>query len=87
MLPKMASELSEEQRERMGGTPGMTGWAQVNGNTALSWDERIALDIWYLHHQSIWLDLKILGKTVAVVFLGEQPNEEALHEVGLRRSR
>lgn len=87
MLPKMAAALSEEQGERMAVTPGMTGWAQVNGNTSLPWDERIALDIWYLHHQSLWLDLKILGKTVAVILFGEQPNEEALHEVGLRRSR
>ena len=51
--------------------PGLTGWAQVNGRNALSWDRKFALDIWYVEHRSIWLDLKILWVTLAKVFLRE----------------
>ena len=44
--------------------PGVTGWAQVNGRNALSWDEKFAHDIWYIDHYSFWLDMKILFLTV-----------------------
>jgi lipopolysaccharide/colanic/teichoic acid biosynthesis glycosyltransferase len=47
--------------------PGLTGWAQVNGRNAQSWDERFALDVWYVDHRSLWLDLKILWMTVKKV--------------------
>jgi lipopolysaccharide/colanic/teichoic acid biosynthesis glycosyltransferase len=43
--------------------PGITGWAQVNGRNALSWEEKFALDVWYVDHQSLWLDLRIIGLT------------------------
>jgi sugar transferase EpsL len=47
--------------------PGITGWAQVNGRNVLSWDEKFKLDIWYVDHQSFWLDMKILVMTVLQV--------------------
>ena len=51
--------------------PGVTGWAQVNGRNALSWDEKFAHDIWYIDHYSFWLDMKILFLTVKKVFIKE----------------
>lgn len=48
--------------------PGITGWAQINGRNALSWQEKFEHDLWYVSHQSIWLDLKILCLTIATVF-------------------
>ena len=49
--------------------PGITGWAQVNGRNALSWDEKFALDLWYVEHRSFMLDLKILLLTVRKVLV------------------
>jgi sugar transferase EpsL len=48
--------------------PGITGWAQVNGRNALTWEEKFALDVWYVDNRSFWLDLKIIGLTVVRVF-------------------
>jgi len=56
--------------------PGITGWAQVNGRNALSWEERFNLDVWYVDHQTIWLDLKILWLTLLKVLHGEGINQE-----------
>jgi sugar transferase EpsL len=56
-----------EQRRRHDVTPGITGWAQIKGRNALSWDEKFALDLWYVDHRSTWLDLKILALTVGKV--------------------
>ena len=47
--------------------PGLTGWAQINGRNTVDWDERLALDVWYVDHRSLWLDLRILVRTVGVV--------------------
>lgn len=58
---------SDEQARRHDVLPGLTGWAQVNGRNAISWDEKFAHDIWYVDNQSIWLDLKILGLTLLAV--------------------
>ena len=52
-------------------SPGITGWAQVNGRTELPWDERIELDLWYIEHRSWRLDLRILLRTVRMVFGGD----------------
>jgi lipopolysaccharide/colanic/teichoic acid biosynthesis glycosyltransferase len=54
---------SPEQARRHEVRPGVTGWAQVNGRNALSWDEKFALDVWYVDNRSIWLDVKILVLT------------------------
>jgi sugar transferase EpsL len=59
---------SAEQGRRHEARPGITGWAQVNGRNAISWEEKFTLDVWYVDHQSFWLDLKILWMTFARVF-------------------
>lgn len=56
---------SAEQARRHDVRPGITGWAQINGRNAISWDEKFALDVWYVDHWSLALDAKILGSTVA----------------------
>ena len=63
------SRYTAEQMRRHDVRPGLTGWAQVNGRNALSWEERFRLDVWYVDHRSLWLDLRILLLTVwQVVF-------------------
>lgn len=57
-----------EQMRRHKVRPGITGWAQVNGRNALSWEQKFELDIWYVEHRSFWLDLKILLLTLCKVF-------------------
>jgi lipopolysaccharide/colanic/teichoic acid biosynthesis glycosyltransferase len=65
---------SPSQLRRHEVLPGVTGLAQVSGRNALSWDERFALDVWYVDNRSFWLDLKILASTVAKVFQREGIN-------------
>ncbi len=60
---------SEKQARRHEIKPGITGWAQVNGRNAISWDEKFELDVWYVDNQSIWLDVKILWLTVKKVIV------------------
>ncbi|NBB60357.1 sugar transferase [Pseudomonas sp. ODNR1LW] len=62
---------SAEQNRRHEVRPGVTGWAQVNGRNALSWDEKFKLDIWYVDKQSLWLDLRIIFMTVKKVVVKE----------------
>ena len=62
---------SPEQARRHAVRPGITGWAQVNGRNALGWDEKFKLDVWYVDHRSLWLDLKILWLTVRKVLVRE----------------
>ena len=58
---------SPEQARRHEVRPGVTGWAQVNGRNAISWDEKFALDVWYVENRSLWLDLKIIWLTIRKV--------------------
>ena len=60
---------SEKQSRRHEVRPGITGWAQVNGRNAISWDEKFDLDVWYVDNQSFWLDIKILWLTVKKVIV------------------
>ena len=60
---------SENQFRRHEIKPGITGWAQVNGRNAISWDEKFELDVWYIDNQSIWLDIKILLLTLKKVIM------------------
>lgn len=60
---------SEEQYRRHAVRPGVTGWAQVNGRNAISWEDKFKLDVWYVDNHSIWLDLKILFLTVKKVLV------------------
>ncbi|MCT8126380.1 sugar transferase [Alishewanella sp. BS5-314] len=62
---------SAEQARRHEVRPGITGWAQVNGRNAISWEDKFKLDVWYVDNRSIWLDIKILFLTVKKVFVRE----------------
>jgi lipopolysaccharide/colanic/teichoic acid biosynthesis glycosyltransferase len=63
-LPEQVVHYSPRQRGRLAVRPGITGWAQVRGRNALSWPERIELDLWYIAHRSVLLDLRILALTL-----------------------
>jgi lipopolysaccharide/colanic/teichoic acid biosynthesis glycosyltransferase len=69
-LPVQVEQYSERQRGRLAIKPGITGWAQVNGRASLPWPERIELDLYYIEHRSLELDLKILWRTLAMVLAG-----------------
>lgn len=60
-----------EQARRHEVRPGITGWAQVNGRNAISWEEKFRLDVWYVDHANLWLDLKVLWLTVLKVLRGD----------------
>ena len=71
LLMEYLDLYSEEQSRRHEVRPGITGWAQVNGRNALSWEEKFALDVWYVDNRTMWLDIKILLMTVVKVFKRE----------------
>ncbi|MBO2632304.1 sugar transferase [Shewanella algae] len=62
---------SKEQARRHEARPGVTGWAQINGRNAISWEEKFKLDVWYVDNRNMWLDIKILFLTVKKVFVRE----------------
>jgi lipopolysaccharide/colanic/teichoic acid biosynthesis glycosyltransferase len=64
-------QYTERQRGRLAVRPGITGWAQVNGRASLPWADRIELDLWYVEHESLRLDLRILARTAAILLRGE----------------
>jgi lipopolysaccharide/colanic/teichoic acid biosynthesis glycosyltransferase len=64
LLMRYVPRYSPFQARRMEVKPGVTGWAQVNGRSAIGWDEKFALDIWYVDHRSFWLDMKIVVMTI-----------------------
>jgi lipopolysaccharide/colanic/teichoic acid biosynthesis glycosyltransferase len=70
-IPVQVEQYTEHQRGRLAVKPGITGWAQVNGRASLPWSERIELDIWYVEHHSLALDMEILSRTVRMVFTGQ----------------
>jgi sugar transferase EpsL len=67
LLMDYLSLYNDRQARRHEVRPGITGWAQINGRNALSWEEKFELDVWYVDNQSLWLDIKILFKTVLQV--------------------
>ena len=67
---------STQQARRHEVKPGITGWAQVNGRNAISWDEKFDLDVWYVDNQSIWLDIKILFMTIKKVITRSGINQD-----------
>jgi lipopolysaccharide/colanic/teichoic acid biosynthesis glycosyltransferase len=69
-LPVQVAQYSERQRGRLALKPGITGWAQVNGRASLPWSERIELDLYYIEHRSLALDVRILWRTLAMVLGG-----------------
>ncbi len=70
MLPAQTERFGPFERQRLLVPPGLTGWAQINGRNALPWPERIRLDVWYVTHRSLWLDLYILFRTPLVIISG-----------------
>ena len=71
LLMEYVERYSPEQARRLEVRPGVTGWAQVNGRNAISWEEKFSLDVWYVDNRSIWLDARILLLTVVKVFQRE----------------
>jgi lipopolysaccharide/colanic/teichoic acid biosynthesis glycosyltransferase len=71
--PTLAAQVelyTERQRRRLEVKPGITGWAQVNGRAGIPWEERIELDVWYVDHRSLALDLRILARTARLLLTG-----------------
>lgn len=71
LLMEYLDRYTPEQARRHEAKPGITGWAQINGRNNLSWDERFQMDVWYVDHWNLWLDMKILFRTVAKVLKRE----------------
>ena len=76
LLMRYLDRYTSEQARRHEVKPGLTGWAQVNGRNAISWEEKFKLDVWYVDHQSLKLDLKIIAMTVKQVLKREGINAE-----------
>ena len=77
LLVEYLARYSPEQARRHEVRPGLTGWAQVNGRNATTWEERLRLDVWYVDHRSLWLDLRIIAMTVVQVL-----RREGIHAPG-----
>lgn len=71
LLTEYLKLYTPEQARRHDVRPGITGWAQVNGRNAISWEDKFKFDVWYVDNQSLWLDLKILFLTAKKVFIRE----------------
>jgi lipopolysaccharide/colanic/teichoic acid biosynthesis glycosyltransferase len=69
-IESQVRQYTSRQRGRLAVRPGLTGWAQINGRASLPWPERIELDLWYVEHRSLRLDLWILGRTLGMVLSG-----------------
>ena len=76
LLPQYLQLYSEEQNKRHQVKPGITGWAQVNGRNAISWEQKFEYDVWYVTHCSLILDIKIVLMTVKKVFVSEGISQE-----------
>jgi lipopolysaccharide/colanic/teichoic acid biosynthesis glycosyltransferase len=64
LLTQYLDRYTPEQMRRHEVKPGLTGWAQVNGRNTITWEEKFKLDVWYVDHWSVWLDIKIIGMTI-----------------------
>lgn len=71
LLVRYLDRYTKEQARRHDVRPGLTGWAQINGRNAISWEEKFKLDVWYVDNLSLWLDVKIFVKTFVKVFKSE----------------
>lgn len=79
-LLSQVKNYTNYQKLRLKMKPGITGWAQINGNTMLDWDNRIRLDVWYVENWNLALDFYIMFKTINTLLFGECINEKALKE-------
>jgi sugar transferase EpsL len=76
LLPEYLPRYSPRQLRRHEVAPGITGWAQVNGRNDLTWEQKFELDVWYVDHWSLWLDVRILWMTLSKVVCGEGVSQE-----------
>lgn len=75
LLPEYLPRYNDFQKRRHEVKPGITGWVQVNGRNALTWEQKFKLDVWYVDHRSIWLDIQILWRTAMTIFRREGINQ------------
>lgn len=83
LLMQYLKRYTPEQARRHEVRPGITGWAQVNGRNAITWEEKFKLDVWYVDNQSLWLDVKIIFMTIWKIFRREginQPGQATMEE-------
>lgn len=78
-LPQSMDSMTTQEKKRFACLPGLTGWAEVNGNVELLWEEQLLLDLWYVENRSLYLDILILLRTIGVVVCGSHRNETALN--------
>jgi lipopolysaccharide/colanic/teichoic acid biosynthesis glycosyltransferase len=71
LLLRYLERYTPEEARRHEVRPGLTGWAQVNGRNATTWEDRLRLDVWYVDHRNFWLDMKIILRTVTIVLRRE----------------
>jgi len=76
LLMQYLERYTQEQARRHEVRPGITGWAQVNGRNAITWEEKFNLDVWYVDNQSFWLDIKIIFLTIFKIFKREGINQQ-----------
>jgi lipopolysaccharide/colanic/teichoic acid biosynthesis glycosyltransferase len=79
-VQEQVERYTDRQRRRLEVRPGITGWAQINGRTSLPWPERIELDVWYVEHRSLRLDLRILARTARMLATGHGLYSEDLKQ-------
>jgi lipopolysaccharide/colanic/teichoic acid biosynthesis glycosyltransferase len=79
-VQEQVDRYTDRQRRRLEVKPGITGWAQINGRTSLPWPERIELDVWYVEHRSLRLDLRILMRTARLLATGHGLYSEDLKQ-------
>ena len=83
LLLQYLERYTPQQARRHQVRPGITGWAQINGRNALTWEEKFAMDVWYVDRQSLWLDLKIMALTIGKMVKREgisQPGQATVQE-------
>ena len=87
--PLLPVDQPEKAGLRLLVRPGLTGWAQVNGGKSVTKEDKAILDLWYLYNASIWLDVKIIFKTVHMIIFGERLNKAAIknayHDLGMKK--
>jgi lipopolysaccharide/colanic/teichoic acid biosynthesis glycosyltransferase len=79
-VQEQVDRYTDRQRRRLEVKPGITGWAQINGRTSLPWPDRIELDVWYVEHRSMRLDLRILARTARMLATGHGLYSEDLKQ-------
>lgn len=87
LLPRYLPYYTEEEMHRHDVRPGITGWAQCNGRNSLTWDDKLALDVWYVNNLSFYTDVKIIYKTVLCVFKRESVEVEGIEALDTYRKR